>query len=444
MHKTRNPIASANIWPLLILLSVLSFQSCGSNRNLKRTQFHETGSSDHIKWEDLFVVNNNVITITNQVNLNGLTCVLPQDVELNFKGGMIENGTLVGNSNKLRFNGEAIFDNVHISGIWNVPLIETRMFKNLSSVNILKDIFALSNPNVKNRIVIGQGRYEVEVKTNSDVCLLLNSNTDLELTGEIYLAGNTYDAYSIIGIEGDNISISGNGYIIGDRYSHKGNTGEWGMGIRVFSGNHIRIDGLNIKDCWGDCIYIGGSCNKVVVSNSHLSRGRRQGISITSASNVTIKDCIIEDISGTAPEYAIDIEPNEGNVVEKVLIDGLTTTGCKGGVLVYGNAPKSKIGRVHIVNSSIECINLTPIDIYNCEEASVSKTTVDATGKKIAIAYNTVQKVFANDNTIIFNDENDRSSSKGILKEDTDRLLEIRKCETRKINRNKYLNNNQK
>ena len=106
------------------------------------------------------------------------------------------------------------------------------------------------------------------------------------------------------------ITISGNGSIIGDKDAHKGKDGEWGMGIQIMNSKNVTINGLNISNCWGDCIYIGGKSSYISIVNCNLHHARRQGISVTNAYKCKIDNCKIYDIAGTAPEYGIDFEPN--------------------------------------------------------------------------------------------------------------------------------------
>ena len=166
-----------------------------------------------------------------------------------------------------------------------------------------------------------KGLYIVKTEKNGDACLTLNSNTDLTCEGTIQITPNAFTDYDIIRVEGENINVKGNGVIIGDKFSHLGKDGEWGMGVRVQRSRNIQIKGITVKECWGDCIYVGGKSTDVLIKDCKIDHGRRQGVSITSADRVTIKNCSISNIGGTSPEYAIDVEPNEGETVGKVLID---------------------------------------------------------------------------------------------------------------------------
>ena len=292
---------------------------------------------------------------------------MPQGIVLNLKKGSISNGEIVGNNNVLICSKGGL-NHVKISGVWNVPLIKSSYFKDLSYENSLKDVLALTNPNVNNKVIIEAGDYFVSAKKNLSSCLLVGSNTELIIDGTIKLVPNNYEGCDIIKLEGDNIIVHGRGTIIGDKYTHTGNQGEWGMGIKVYEGKNIKIYDLTIQECWGDCIYIGGRSKNIEVNNCDLSHGRRQGISITSAQKVTIRNCRISHVSGTEPEFAIDVEPNKNCLVDNVLVEDVVVDDCVGGFEVYGLAKNAKIGSVSFRNCNLNNIHKIPMAFEKCNK----------------------------------------------------------------------------
>jgi len=345
--------------------------SCGQARSGVKAQPLPT-AIDTVSYVVLGQPKEGNLTIKDTIDLENRKCVLPEEISLNFKGGLVKNGTLVGNNTKLRSSG-ACFDRVRIMGTWSVPVISTSLFCNLNYDNALKDVVALSNPAVKNKIIIGRGDYQVSAYKNGDVCLPVNSNTELVINGTIRLTPNNFTNYYILQAEGHDIKIKGKGTIIGDKHTHTGKKGEWGMGINLDHAHNVIIKGLNIKECWGDCIYVGSESSDVRIEDCLLDHGRRQGISITSADGVTIKNCSITNVGGTAPEYAIDVEPNKGETVDNVTIEEVKVKDCRGGFLVYGKAPNAHVGKVVINNCCIEGARKIPISIIKCLSARVEK-----------------------------------------------------------------------
>lgn len=321
------------------------------------------------KGEDVYVVNS-------IIDLKSKVITMPNNSTLEFNGGLMKNGTIVGRNTKLLYHG-VCFDNITIQGTWNVQEINTSMFKDLISVNSLRNLIALSNSNVYNHIVIDEGLYVVRSLKDDLECIRILSNTEIELRGTIVLEPNNFAHYYIFRITGNNIKITGGGSIIGDKTNHTGTKGEWGMGIFIWDGNNVTISGVNISDCWGDCVYIGGNSDNVLIDNCNLDNGRRQGISITSGGKIEIINTQITNVGGTAPETGIDIEPNAGKSVNEVNIRDVKLVNCVGGILAYGYEDDANIGTIMIEKCSIFGSHKVPLRFYGCKTVSIVNNIVD-------------------------------------------------------------------
>lgn len=298
---------------------------------------------------------NNYVCVDDVIDLQGDTLDLSNNSILIFsKYGRIENGTIKGNNSQIIGSKNGIFNNVIIAGTWSVTEISTRLFLDIEKKNSLKNLFALASPEVHNTIIIEPGEYLVSVINEWGTALNVVSNTELIINGSINLAPNSYKGYQIINVSGDNISICGRGSIVGDKHTHLANDGEWGMGLNISNGNNIQVKDVVIKDCWGDCIYIGSNSNNIEINNCFLDHGRRQGISITSGDNISIKNSLITNVSGTAPEYGVDIEPNKNEKVGNVYINNVRVINCMGGFTCWCGAKNSNISRIVIENCSVE------------------------------------------------------------------------------------------
>lgn len=93
---------------------------------------------------------------------------------------------------------------------------------------------------------------------------------------------------------------------------------EWRNVLSLRSCANIRITGLTLADSGGDGIYLGVAkpgvpCSDVLIKNVNCVNNYRQGISVISARNLLIEDCVLKDTSGTAPESGIDFEPNKAD-----------------------------------------------------------------------------------------------------------------------------------
>lgn len=90
---------------------------------------------------------------------------------------------------------------------------------------------------------------------------------------------------------------------------------EWRHGLTFSGCRNVRVQDLTIERTGGDGIYLGAASSQepnvdVVIRRVVCAGNHRQGISVISAQNLLIEDCVLRDTRGTAPEAGIDFEPN--------------------------------------------------------------------------------------------------------------------------------------
>lgn len=387
----------------------------------------------------LGIPENSLFVVRDTLNLYGRDITLPKSVTLVFEGGLIYGGRLIGNNTKIECDSLAIFDNVKIDGSWNVPNISTSMFANLDYENSLRDVIALTNPKVNNTVIINKGDYLVTAMTNRDICLSIGSNTTLVMDGTIQMTPNNFPRYDIFRVNGNNILITGKGAIVGDKNNHTGSEGEWGMGIRFHNATNACVEHITIRDCWGDCIYVGANSKNVSIEDCVLDNGRRQGISITKADSVAIRNCVISNVAGTKPEYAIDIEPNQGDTISNVLVENVDIRNCIGGILVTKGGVEDRgknalIKKVEIKNCSLSGINTYPVRIRRCDYAIVEGCSVISKNSYPSIYAAEVGNIAIMNNFISFSidvvNEKDRNKYKSIS---------VSKCGLEMITNNSFI-----
>src|SRR5699024_2780283 len=83
-----------------------------------------------------------------------------------------------------------------------------------------------------------------------------NKHIVFQENSQLIMLENDKSNYQLLKIENSNNIRIVNAKLIGDRFNHLSNTGEWGMGIKIDGGENIIIDNANIENCWGDGIYI--------------------------------------------------------------------------------------------------------------------------------------------------------------------------------------------
>jgi polygalacturonase len=94
---------------------------------------------------------------------------------------------------------------------------------------------------------------------------------------------------------------------------------EWRMVLRLLSCKRVTVLGLNLESSGGDGIYIGVSgdtqryCEDIVIRDVTCYDNYRQGISVISAVNLLIENCVLANTWGTPPGAGIDLEPNHAS-----------------------------------------------------------------------------------------------------------------------------------
>lgn len=275
-----------------------------------------------------------IYKITHDINLGGATINIPSNCTLDFQGGSFSNGTLNGNNTDITTDKQTrLFNNITIAGTWKVANIYDSWFDFIPNIEFdnrvnLQNLCNLTSDNFKSTIYISPATYYLSIPTNGGTGIYLNSNTTLILSGTLKLISNNFTHYQIINIvDKSNIVIKGDGIIEGDVETHTGTTGEWGMGINIISSSNIVIKDVSVLKCWGDNIYIGQKTvsstdfgESILIDNVISRYGRRQGLSVITAKDLTISNSTFTDtgsIKHTAPGAGINIEPNSSDATLK-------------------------------------------------------------------------------------------------------------------------------
>jgi len=117
---------------------------------------------------------------------------------------------------------------------------------------------------------------------------------------------------------------------------------EWRMGLSFVGCRRVHVEGLRIESSGGDGIYIGSTeespwCEDVVIRNVTCFDNHRQGISVISAQNLLIENCVLAGTWGTAPSAGIDLEPNgrDERLVNCVIRNCVMENNAGAGILLY-------------------------------------------------------------------------------------------------------------
>lgn len=212
------------------------------------------------------------------------------------------------------------------------------------------DITSYVNQLLKHQKVVSipAGTYKIDANKS----IPPKDGTEIRLTPQTKLAviPTKHGSYRVFQVKNvKNVKISG-GSLTGDKYTHLGKTGEWGMGIEIRDSQNISISNINIDKMWGDAIYIGtngkNSTYNISLKNIRMNDNRRQGISIISVNKLLASNITATNTSGAMPASGIDIEPNNGSMILKnIVLKNIKTSGNQGsgiqiGLSRYDNSTK--------------------------------------------------------------------------------------------------------
>lgn len=167
----------------------------------------------------------------------------------------------------------------------------------------------------------------------NDRGLFLRSNQTINFLkgSEIRLLASSKEVYNIIRIsELNNVTLI-NPVIIGDSKTHMGLSGEGGVGIGIRGSKNITLVKPNVRECWGDGIYIGQAKNiinpqNIVIKAAYLKRNRRSGLTVVSVDGLLVSGIYAGYSTGVAPFCGINFEPNNPECVMRgIRINSATT-----------------------------------------------------------------------------------------------------------------------
>lgn len=289
-----------------------------------------------------FLEPNSNYVIKKAFDLNGMQLFLPENSKLTFKcRGKLLNGTLVGSETDLSAGkNKTVFSKIEITGTWSVRDIYSSWFDfgedAAWNTKYMQNLSNLTSDNHLGNIYISEGVYKINVANEASSCMYIHSNTNLTIDGTIELQPCDKRFYGIVRIvDVHDVLINGKGKIVGDVVNHIGDDGQWGMGIDVWSSKNVEIKDITVKNCWGDCIYVGQSKEvkesfpeDIIIDNVTCTASRRQGLSIIAGKNILVKNSRFTDIGSikfTPPGAGLDIEPNHYG---ETVLDNVVISNC--------------------------------------------------------------------------------------------------------------------
>lgn len=303
----------------LIFLSVISVTSLYGRKVVLNPS---------VPVEKQLVYPNTTYVVKSAIDCKGIELKIPSNCTLKIISGSLCNGTLVGNGTKLKNSAEKSLA-VVVKGSWCAPLIKDSYFDTtvLTDDQIIGNINALQSDDIKNTIIICAKDYNCSITKSSRSVLILRSRTKCTLKSTLSILPCEHPNYQIVQIcDVHDVELYG-GMIVGDLLEHLytlGSSHEWGHGITIKNAQRVKVSSVYVTRCIGDGIVIGGwqepntnvyekAAKQVFLENIISDDNRRQGLTISHADGVVVKNCRLTNTGMTkytAPSAGLDIEPN--------------------------------------------------------------------------------------------------------------------------------------
>lgn len=234
---------------------------------------------------------------------------------------------------------------------------------NIKNVNIPKGNFLINAEGRKQA-------YDFEYAVNGGI--QLESNINLVMTNETKLVTNTINkpGYSFITINNkENVKVIG-GKLVGDMKTHPADTHTYCHGITIsHASKNVTIENTEITEMEDDGIMIadyledrsgGKKTDNVVIKNVKSNNNGRQGLTISSGTNIKVIDSEFSEQKKHSPMSGIDIEleayDNMG--VKNIEITGNTfSNNAYSGVVVsdsFNDRPLTMSSNVNISNNKLD------------------------------------------------------------------------------------------
>ena len=295
-----------------------------------------TGESD---LTGQLIKENCVYLVRKVYDLKGETLEIPNKCVLNFEGGTIKNGTIIGHNTEIVSDRSNIFVHVSLLGTWSNTVVFSEWLDFVPSEKVdnavnFRNLMSLCNGEKMTHLYMQSGVYYCSVasaESKEESNIKVPSNVYWHNAATIRQLSTDIRKSSLVLLHKSfNVTIDG-GEFVGDVKSHIGNKGEWGHGIKLAGASNVVLRNLISREFWGDGIdlieadYVSsiaagvGLCNSITLDNVKCLYNRRQGLSIEAAQNVVIKKsefAFTGKYGFTEPGCGVDIEPWCNNEVK--------------------------------------------------------------------------------------------------------------------------------
>lgn len=208
---------------------------------------------------------------------------------------------------------------------------------------------------------------------------------------------------------------------------------EWRMTLAFYCCSDIKVSGLTLKDSGGDGIFLGAlkkptPCRNVVIRDCIFDNNYRQGMSVISAENLLVENCVFKNTNGTPPAAGIDIEPDveTDSLVNIVISNCISQDNAGSGFQLY----------LHHLSEKSEDVSVLFVNCYvsRCGKSGLIVGAVNDNGPKGLIEFkNCTVEDLNSPGVYIF----DKSPDSAVLRFSNCKWANVAKIET-----TTYLDNN--
>ncbi len=200
---------------------------------------------------------------------------------------------------------------------------------------------------------VPDGVYLVDALTTKGLKLKSRMRLKLAPGATLKAIPNSGEHYAVLTISGaSGVTVEG-GTLLGERRLHKGQTGEWGMGIGIQKGaERITIAGVTSKEMWGDGFYVDGA-KDVAFCGVVADHNRRQGLSIIDADTLLVTHSVFKNTRGTRPSAGVDFEPDEKKqrITNVRIVHSKFVNNAGGGILISAKKGIHNVENVEITGN---------------------------------------------------------------------------------------------
>lgn len=162
------------------------------------------------------------------------------------------------------------------------------------------------------RPLIGVSNQEIVLEAGTELLALKGA---FHAKGDCLLSFNECENIVLRGERADGEPPARIGMHKEDYQSDAYEKSEWRHAVVFIGCRQVLVEDLVIEQSGGDGIYLGTNSQhtpnrQVTIRRVDCNANHRQGISVISAEDLLIEDCLLRHTQGTAPQAGIDFEPN--------------------------------------------------------------------------------------------------------------------------------------